>query len=287
MQINKSAFYCCIFSIIHGRGVSEGDKLLTPRCLSYQITCLMRPATPSCAVPTEATMEAEVAEAIEDEAEAAEADCGEPQPDEEPTDCKGRGSGRARDTVRRSEASATRRARQSAARWSVGRCVHHRAAPAAAATSTYLNPAPRFECPLRCCTAGPHDPLRRQPLHHRLGCPHPCPHHDGLQSACCRCRMRPLRMSSLPHQVTAGQAQLPLLPLSLLSQPSAACTASCGRPPPCSNAPAGAPAGVAGLKSKRQCSQDLTLQRTKTQDLERQVKPCEGPWHAHLAAVHH
>ena len=88
----------------------------------------------------------------------------------------------------------------------------------------------------------PHRPLRAGLVRcHRHACRHACS---------CRCRMRPLPMSALPHEVTAGQAQpLPLLPPPL-SQPSAACTPFCDRQSPSSSALAGAPAGV-GLSRLR------------------------------------
>ena len=86
----------------------------------------------------------------------------------------------------------------------------------------------------------------------------PPPHHFlrvGLVRCRCRawrrCRTRPLPMSPPPHKVLAGRALPPLQRPLPPSRPSAACTSSYGRPPPCSSALAGAPVGV-GLRRFRE-----------------------------------
>ena len=104
----------------------------------------------------------------------------------------------------------------------------------------------------QCQTARPDQPRDLCPLSHP-------PHRDPLQAkparcrrcACCRCRcrMRPLPATMTPPLLEgkAERAQEPQLPPPPLSQPSAACTLSCGRFPPSSSAPADAPAGRGGL----------------------------------------
>ena len=81
-----------------------------------------------------------------------------------------------------------------------------------------------------------HHPLQHRPL--RVGLMR-C-----RRSPCFRCRMQPLLTSPSPHEATAGRAQPQPLQTPPPSRPSAACKPSCGRPPPSSSAPAGAPAGI-------------------------------------------
>ena len=131
--------------------------------------------------------------------------------------------------------------RKAGARTHERRINHERAQSASAARAVDVSPGL------------PHQKDRRHPYAHAHS--HP-PHRYPLcarlshyrRRACCRCWMRLLPAMTPPlHQGTAGQAQPLQPPPPPLSQPSAACTLSCGRFPPSSSAPADAPAGRGGL----------------------------------------